>query len=1495
MANWKTIDELRNIFIEKYTTSKLSTELEKACSEEYELMRDYNGRQILELLQNVDDACGEKTGSESAVTIKFVDGILEVGNTGTTFTEDTIERLCLGRASNKSASKIGNKGTGFRSLLNDAEWIEIHSGTFSIRFSYEYTKSLFEQYVNKESACYCELIANQLDNWKKDYPLCFPVLNCPKAIEKVDTKFDTLIRIKIKETNQPKTTSIDSQLRMSFYKSILFLPNITKIVIETNESKRQYEKRVGARSKCDYVLIQDNLAKVEEYYLFKKQVNILEEKQADLMIAYPINTEHDISKEKLYCFFPIRNFQAPIHALIHAPFVTNNSRDDVPNDNEQINFKILSEVAIFIKEVAEILKDLDGANPIEFVTPFNIDTNKMWDSDFFNLKKFYLELLCDSRIIPTVNDEYISINDGPKILPQDFPDEFSGEGFEKLVKKINSHGITDFIRRICQEKGVNYSFTAEELAKAIDIHNSEYSIGSASRIFLWWSKFYRDSSVLPKVLKDTNDKWIQKEYKVFLPTNDGISILPQSLAWVKLCVLKQEYVTELIEIIKVEDATGWTSTATKYSADRTNEKRLLDAYSDLKLALELTEQSSSRVIVSEIVNQVDSIDKAVLFINWFYENYKDKMNVDSELAKLRFRLPDRDNNLQDTKKLFFGIENGNALADKLFSNTDYLPLCNLDEIYKGNEKEGFKEFLRICGVLTYPQCKKINMGGMKNDWPAFGELVKQKYNFNLSINYIETFTIDNFRELLEELTTGEIVELLSNDLSLSSMILSTEKQSTVKQQINWYPSYFNSNEYVLYVLNTSKWIEIEGKRYSPKDIIKYGKLKNKLNSIYGIQERDMINILSEDIVKRYNLEFKEDFSEFSDEVIFDILKQLPDFDNGEISRKLYLDVINGKRDVKPKYKPDCIRLIAKDGKFHDNSKLFYIDKTIPQTVENWKKVDIPIQKSAETIRNWFGVETFKLNLRMMSYMPITGFEKYDEEIKSLKVCILSVLDDVSPNYINKLRRLQVIPCHEIKANDNELSSPIEINDYSFIKDNGKFYFKLPSSEIEVARNRHEYAMAFVEMFKEAVSPQISVDLAELLICKNNEDRRRIIEEKYGIDKWNTSYEALFERSSLLKMIEEFFKANKLNNELFCQISNIDFSSNLPDEDISLLIKCLESIDKDVCDINSIHGTINIDIRNYIKKQYLTRLSSFRNIYKSCVYSSLVNFSDKQQSYLALIEAFDNYDFEDVEIENSIHYSVKDALIKKFPVLDCDIQNIIDVNGIYNTHYADCISREGIVKADFEYFIEMSKEEKSLLYFNSYEKVIQDYLTYIDNHNSNISSVNYEDEISKDETSTITTELIANDSLSGERKKGNYSGEFGRKRSREISDSNELAGEMAEKIAFTELKKNYPDLIWNSKYSTIPEDRNNQPPNNIVCDMWNPSDAGNTYFEVKSSISEFEMSLNEYESMKKNKAVYYVVLVNRETKEISKHLFDELEQFKVPVGYKFSFKQSKVEK
>ena len=146
MVEWKSIEELRQLYINKYEQSKIVAELENAYSLEYSFRTDYNGRQILELLQNVDDAINNSSENvDPTVRIVYKNNILEVGNMGTTFSAEAIDRICLGAASDKTEIDIGNKGIGFRSLLNNAEWIEIHSGEYHIRFSERFSNNIFRE------------------------------------------------------------------------------------------------------------------------------------------------------------------------------------------------------------------------------------------------------------------------------------------------------------------------------------------------------------------------------------------------------------------------------------------------------------------------------------------------------------------------------------------------------------------------------------------------------------------------------------------------------------------------------------------------------------------------------------------------------------------------------------------------------------------------------------------------------------------------------------------------------------------------------------------------------------------------------------------------------------------------------------------------------------------------------------------------------------------------------------------------------------------------------------------------------------------------------------------------------------------------------------------------------------------------------------------------------------------------------------------------------
>ena len=98
-------------------------------------IRGYHGRELLELLQNaVDELDGT---SDRSVSVVLRDNVLTISNNGIVFTFEGFISLMYSNLSPKHNKNeyIGNKGTGFRSILNWADCVRIYSGDLSVEFS----------------------------------------------------------------------------------------------------------------------------------------------------------------------------------------------------------------------------------------------------------------------------------------------------------------------------------------------------------------------------------------------------------------------------------------------------------------------------------------------------------------------------------------------------------------------------------------------------------------------------------------------------------------------------------------------------------------------------------------------------------------------------------------------------------------------------------------------------------------------------------------------------------------------------------------------------------------------------------------------------------------------------------------------------------------------------------------------------------------------------------------------------------------------------------------------------------------------------------------------------------------------------------------------------------------------------------------------------------------------------------------------------------------
>ncbi|CAG1769477.1 hypothetical protein BAC3_00316 [uncultured bacterium] len=142
-------EEITNRHIEKY--KNIPNTLREDAGNESAIVDEYKGRIILELLQNADDAQINFDSSSTFVGDAFIEFELTeesliVRNGGYPMTSDRIESLACMRCSPKDKKvTIGNKGIGFKSVLEITDQPIIHSSPFHFMFSEEHARKILDE------------------------------------------------------------------------------------------------------------------------------------------------------------------------------------------------------------------------------------------------------------------------------------------------------------------------------------------------------------------------------------------------------------------------------------------------------------------------------------------------------------------------------------------------------------------------------------------------------------------------------------------------------------------------------------------------------------------------------------------------------------------------------------------------------------------------------------------------------------------------------------------------------------------------------------------------------------------------------------------------------------------------------------------------------------------------------------------------------------------------------------------------------------------------------------------------------------------------------------------------------------------------------------------------------------------------------------------------------------------------------------------------------
>jgi len=347
-------------------------------------MREYGGRFLFELIQNGYDAePPESERGRIAIVLardEGAHGTLYVANTGHGFTASNARRIrSLGLSDKPIGESIGNKGVGFKSVLQICTTPEVYSTLpggdpgFCFRFARpEDVPGL----VDGDPVC-----TQQVIDEVSLYSITLPTESTPERVTRLwEDGYVTVVRMPLDDSAKETVIEGLDELEASEVPLMLFLKRLARVIIR-REHNGGGQERVLTRSRrgvpalavnfsCDLVTLDDTTT----YLVLSRQVEpdtyrlavreaidrhqldprYTESTSAEVSLAVPYATA-DAHAGRCYTFLPLgRKAPSPFAGHLNAPFYTDLPRKDI-DDTNPLNRLLLDEAAGLCLDAADAL------------------------------------------------------------------------------------------------------------------------------------------------------------------------------------------------------------------------------------------------------------------------------------------------------------------------------------------------------------------------------------------------------------------------------------------------------------------------------------------------------------------------------------------------------------------------------------------------------------------------------------------------------------------------------------------------------------------------------------------------------------------------------------------------------------------------------------------------------------------------------------------------------------------------------------------------------------------------------------------------------------------------------------------------------------------------------------------------------------------------------------------------------------------------------------
>lgn len=697
------IENTRKTIFKEYQTSP--SRLIADYFNETRTRDDYQGRQLLEMLQNAEDAAKNAGLQKTKVLLQLKDSILTIANNGEHFTEDGVDSLFYANNSAKIDRKlfIGQKGLGFRSLLNWSNKIRIISGDLRVEYSRENALVEYSKIATNDAV-------KRAVNKKSPNTIPVAILVAPKWIDHINeekySEYDTYVEVDYSGREDLKDISKDIHKMFDAFngEELLFLECIHEISIITDSINKRIVKEPG-KSKNWRILKKWKNGKLEKplsWHITKKQGSMQSReldpqgKPADkevyfqIAVAIPSKLSNTFP---LYSFFSTKE-ETGLPLILHGTFDLKGNRENLMR-NKPNNLELISRLVDHLTETA--LKKRRINDPWYSLRLLNCqkeDKNTLYECGFHEK---LLQKIQTESLFPCIDKDFRAISNCI-FIKQDLHAHVGDYKRFKILPNLitNKQGelINDLIiNRIEKELSNNNKSAVRKSLSKITSKLSMRELGSLiifcnnnSEIFKvdYWQP------EMPTLLINQRRKKISNNQNIFIGKLETDP--PDS---VKIDFLNRKLAKELISQLNLDSVLKLPG--------------ILREFRHLK---EIDEE----ILVSKVFDAINiEAEKSAEIINTQYKQLLHWCFINRGLFNelyldLQIKLPRKRKGFLNAKELYFGegYESGERNEDLFCGVEEDIFISQANKIGLGGEpkNEVFK-FLKKLGVKDKPQRIKI--------------------------------------------------------------------------------------------------------------------------------------------------------------------------------------------------------------------------------------------------------------------------------------------------------------------------------------------------------------------------------------------------------------------------------------------------------------------------------------------------------------------------------------------------------------------------------------------------------------------------------------------------------------------------------------------------------------------------------------------------------------------------------------------------------------------